>query len=71
MIHGDGLGPYRYFSLGFQERRLLSRYNGQTIIIRVAQHQHGSSTNDIEESRFYFQEFTIGVHGIGFLGAIL
>jgi hypothetical protein len=26
------------------------------------------STTDIEESKFYFQEFTTRVHGIGFLG---
>jgi hypothetical protein len=60
-----------------------SRYDGQTIMIRVAQHQHGgsflrlswdpgitlfsSSVTDKEERRFYFQEFTTGVHGIGFL----
>jgi hypothetical protein len=43
MIHGSGFNTYRYFSLGFQERRMQFGQDGQTFMIRVAQRQHGGS----------------------------
>jgi hypothetical protein len=42
-IHGSRFNPYRYFSLGFQERRMQTGHGGQMVMIRVAQHQHGGS----------------------------
>jgi hypothetical protein len=43
MIHGSGFNSFRHFNLGFQERRMQSGYDGQTIMIRVVQHHHGGS----------------------------
>jgi hypothetical protein len=43
MLHGSGLNSFRNFSFGFHERRMEFGYDGQTIMIRVAQCQHGGS----------------------------
>jgi hypothetical protein len=43
MVHGSGFSPYRYFSVGFQERRMQTRHVGLTVMIRVMQRQHGGS----------------------------
>jgi hypothetical protein len=83
-IHGCGFNSFRHFSFGFQKRRMEFGYDGQIIMIRVAQHQHGcsflrlawnpgitlfgnSATDKDETASFYFQEFTLVVHWIGFL----
>jgi hypothetical protein len=42
-IHGSRFIPYRYFNLEFQERRMQIGHDGQTVMIRVAQRQHGGS----------------------------
>jgi hypothetical protein len=42
-IHGSRFIPYRYFILEFQERRMQTRHDGQMVMIRVVQHQHGGS----------------------------
>jgi hypothetical protein len=41
--HGSRVSPYRYVSMEFQERRIQSGHDGRTIMIRVAQCQHGGS----------------------------
>jgi hypothetical protein len=69
--------------LGVQERRAQSDHGDQSIMIKVAQRQHGgsffrlswdhgitlfsSSAINTKESRFYFQVFITGVHRIVFL----
>jgi hypothetical protein len=35
MIHENQFNPYRYFSVGFQERRMHTRQIGLTVITRV------------------------------------
>jgi hypothetical protein len=40
-IHGGRFNPYWYFSLEFQERRMQTGHDSLTIMIRVAQRQHG------------------------------
>ena len=83
MIQDSEFSSFRDFSLGVQERRAQSKHGDQAIMIRAVQRQHvgsflrlawdpwiilfSSSATDIEERRIYFQEFTTGVHGIGFL----
>jgi hypothetical protein len=42
-IHGSRFSPYRYFNLQFQERSMQIGDNDRTVMIRVAQHQHGGS----------------------------
>jgi hypothetical protein len=41
MTRGSGFSSYNYLSLGFQERGMQFGQDGQTIMIRVAQRQHG------------------------------
>ena len=43
MIHDHGFNPYRYFSMGFWERRIQYGNDGRTVMIRVVQRQHGRS----------------------------
>jgi hypothetical protein len=43
MIHGSGFIPYRYFSLGFKQRRMHFENDSHKFIIRVVQRHHGGS----------------------------
>jgi hypothetical protein len=42
-IHGSRFISYRYFNLEFQERRMQTGHDGQMIMIKVVQQQHGGS----------------------------
>jgi hypothetical protein len=42
-IHGSRFSPYWYVNMEFQERRMPTGHDCQTIMIRVVQHQHGGS----------------------------
>jgi hypothetical protein len=41
MIHDSKFSPYRYFSVGSQERRMQTRHIGLMVITRVVSRQHG------------------------------